>query len=298
MEALKTLTTDALYPNVPAVAGGSTVGFDVLIGIGWPDDTELLQTLTAGNAFIGIFPLDGERNTTVWEYAEQEVPRPPPGISAAYDFDTATLTFAGVANAGDVFGIAFAGTGYTLAFTAGQTAAQCAAFVAASVGAAYVLASAVLFGGAPVTFGGALVTFGAIQHVIANGPVIDLQGGITPQIATGNNGQTMRNVGSIERRIQLQMWTFDQPSRDTLFAALIAVVQDTQFLLIPAPNSAAIEAARLSYSSSTWSDKPQNAGGYARAMIVLVDFQTTIYQTAYQILFAGLNLNNVHYGPL
>ena len=295
MDTLATLLTNVLYPVQPPVAGQCVLGFDVIVGSGWPDDQELNAVLTRGEGFVSLYPVDGERNTTTWEYSEQEVDgRGNPGCTLVYDVpsNAITVSVSGL-TADDVIGVAYANVPYTFALTPDMTPASIAAMIVAALpqGAAKAVDNVVQF---PV-YDGSDVYDANELYMPTPQTLLDLP----IAVVTGRNGWSMLNVGSIEKRIRATVWAPDTMSRDALAGQVIETISANSFLNVPANNGTAIEQVNMRYGGSgNWSDKPENAGGYMRSLTALVSFQTTVYTRAYAILFGNTPVNAMNFGPL
>ncbi len=248
VQALQDFIVSTFYSVLPPVAGQSVIGSDVEVGDGDPDEIELKDALLAGHVFIAIIPTGGERDTTRFEEIEEEVARLPPGMSAVISGQT--ITFAGVANAGDCVGVNIGGVNYTFELMLNETATQ--------------LANAVVAAIVNTTVVGAVVSFNNI-----------------PLVFISTNGQSVKNVGNTERLVQFTLWAQDQQTRDKAGSLLEANIRDNPFIY----TGAAQEAIRMKYASSMYNNKPQDAGGYMRVIRVTLDYPATKYTPAYAVLF-------------
>ena len=264
LDALQTIVDNSIYPTRPPVAGQAVTGCDVQIGVGWPDEAEITEATSAGKAIVSIYPLDGEKVSVEWEQAEQEVPRPTPGMTAQLFGNVISL--AGQLNPNDVIGIVWEGKGYSVTATTVLNVSSTIAALAQHMG-------------------------NAVQTTTAN--TLTLVPAYDIRVVVSNNGYSVTAVGSIERRIQFTIWSYDQPSRDKVFTALMNIIRRTSRFAV---QLTAAETVTLRYSGATWSDKAQNAGAYMRTLIATAEFQTTVYDPAYAILFPDVVVNGIAAG--
>lgn len=162
--------------------------------IGWPTSTKLSDIFgkPTPQGLVSIWPLKG-KSTTRYKPTLEVVTQPVPGVTASVSTDCTTLTIGGTPKAGDIVHAFFGRPADDAAYLvqANNQPANVAAGVAAAITA---------FARPGVT-------------PTVNGDSVVLAGASFSKVNVGGTGTMIREIGRIQRTVQVTVWCNDPDGR-------------------------------------------------------------------------------------
>lgn len=246
----------ALYPSayLPGALGASNAGVSVKTYRGWPEQTQLMLDLQAGNAHVSVFSDPGAaRNTTRFERLWQWKSLGTPTLTATVSNNT--VTFGGTGGAGQVAGVQY-GPGK-------QPLAYCYRLGASDT---------------PSTVAGALA--GLISGASASGAVLTLPvGPVVAEVGADS-------VAIMETRRQVQMervsvWAPTPAARDSISSLIDAQLTMVRNLVFPDGSVSNV----ITYRGTYQNDYPARDKVWRRDLKYEVEYPTIVTQTAPTMLF-------------
>lgn len=255
--ALVSAVTTILYPTG---SPPSALGYPVKVYAGWPGaqdlDAGMVETGGAPKAaHVSVYPLDAERNVTRFQSTYEDDPLPAATYSVAVAGQAVTIGGAAPATFfTQNVSLIINGAAYSYGPSAGQTPAQIAS---------------------------ALQTLIAIDlpGTTVSGAVITVQSGARITAArVGVSGTARKPLRTIEKQVQVHLWTSSPTSRKAISALVDPGLCDIQWLTL-----ADGSRAKLVYHGQRDDDFPQKQRIYRRSFTFTVEFTTYAVQTATQI---------------
>ena len=247
----------ALFPAayLPGALAASNTGVSVKLYRGWPEQTQLMQDLQAGNAHVSVFAEpNATRNTTrylrVWQ---QENSPATPTLTATVS--GSTVTFGGTGGAGQVAGVQFGPGVAPKAFGFRLGATDTPNTVAAAFAA-------------------------LISGASAAGAVLTLP--LTPVIA--EVGADTKAILETRREIQVErvsVWASNPSARDALCSLIdsqLTLVRNLQF-----PDGSVSNV--FGYRGTYQNDYPARDRIWRRDLCYDVEYPTTVTMTVPAMLF-------------
>jgi len=117
LNVLKTNVVSAVYPN--GLSSPSTAGVDVTVVSGWPIRNQLDSVLSAGNAFISIFPTNKIKMCTAFKREYQAISIEEPTIQAIVLNNQIVLS--GTISVPQAVMVIYNGTGYSYSLLSTDT---------------------------------------------------------------------------------------------------------------------------------------------------------------------------------
>jgi hypothetical protein len=227
----------ALGQAIAAVAATSDVA-PAQVFVGWPTSTKLSDIFgkASKQALISVWPLKG-KNTTRYKPILEVTQQPTAGVTAVINGNT--LTVGGAPKAGDVVHAFFANPARDAAYlvAANDTPAIIATALAAAANA-YALPGV---------------------SAVSLGEIATLTGATFSKVNIGGTGQFTREVGRIERIVQVTVWANDPDACLDLADAISTNIGNAQQPFITCDDGTAMrvecqsdgmnDAAQSSYST-------------------------------------------------
>lgn len=253
---LVTAVSAALYPN--GTSARSIPGPDCRVYRGWPNSAALDGDLSSGTINVTVFG-SGDPGRTLTRYANRW------GTTTMRSTLTATVernsvTFRGVAAAGQTAGVAVGNQTFVYRIRAGDSCELVAANLASSIRGDFI-----------VTLSGATLTIPGAAQIIAR------------VVADGSAQQEVRRQ---EQDFRISCWCPTPASRDATASAIDQAFSNIFFL--PLSDST---CGRLTYVSTGEFDQSQNARLFRRDLIYRVEYATVISLSCPAMLFGDLMLN-------
>lgn len=258
--ALIGLLADALYPNgtrAPAANGTPS-----RIYRGWPKAAALDADLAAGWVNVSVFPESGGRNTT--RYLDEWLVSAPVRPTLIGGVLGDSVTFSGIARAGQLAGILADGNTYVHSTEASDTPA----LVAADLAAAMREDRIVLLSGSTIIVPGAAVLR---VRVVAEQPAMM---------------QTRRQ----EQSFRVTCWCPDPATRDTTGKVIDAALAQARFIVLSDGSR-----GRLLYRGCTVIDQAEDASLYRQDLVYQVEYPTTFLALLPTMLFADITLGTAQH---
>lgn len=247
----------------------SVVGYPVKIYAGWPLPADLDKDMVevSGHptaAHISVYPLKSERNVTRFSATYTDDPLP----AATYTATVAgqVVTVAGAAPATfftQNVALIINGAAYAYGPSAGQTPAQIA----------QALQSLIVVDLPGTTVSGAAITLPPSARITA--------------ARVGVSGTARKPVRTVEKQVQINIWTSSPSSRKDLGALVEPVLSDTSWITL-----ADGSRSKLTYHSQQDDDFTQKQRIYRRQLTFMVEFTTYVVQDAVQIVVQTDNLRD------
>ena len=251
--ALVTAALDALYPA--GINQPSRFGSPVRVFRGAPATATLERDLAKGVSNLNVFSVpDTTRNTTRWSPI-QEVAAGLPTLSA--ENDGVSVSFSGVAGAGQVSGIIADEQAFVYRGNSNDTPALVTAVLAAAIGAI----RPCLLSGSTLTIPGA---YRLISRVVAD-------------------GTSSREVSRQEQSFCIGIWCSNPECRDLIAGQIHSSLCETAFL--PFRDET---CGRLRYRSTSSFDTYQSFQVYRRDIVFDVEYSTFVVVPAPSMLFGDL----------
>jgi hypothetical protein len=251
--ALVSAITAVIYPS--GTSGASVTGTPIRIYRGWPTTGPLSLDLAQGVPNISVFPVPGAtRNTTRW-YPIQIVQSARPTLLAAAS--GATVTFSGIAAAGQLAGILADNQPFVYAPLATDTPAVVAASLAQAIRAIRTC-----------WLSGTSVTIPDAMHIIG-------------RVSTA--GTTTTEWCRQQQSFRITLWCPNPILRDQIAALIGAALSAIAFLTLADGTS-----GRLRYRSTASVDDDQDAQQYRRDLIYDVEYGTTQTLQSPSMLFGDV----------
>jgi hypothetical protein len=258
--ALVSAVSAALYPD--GTTAPSVPGPDCRIYRGWPSSAALDGDLSVGTINVTVFA-SGDPGRTMTRYVNQW------GTTATRSTLTATVerksvTFAGVAAAGQIAGVSVNNQAFAYRIRAGDSCELVAANLAS-----------LIRGNSIVTLSGATLTIPGATQLLAR------------VVADGSAQQEVRRQ---EQDFRVSCWCPTPASRDSTASAIDCSFSNILFLSLSDGTR-----GRLTYISTGEFDQSQNARLFRRDLIYRVEFAAIITLSCPAMLFGDLVLNNGTY---
>ena len=225
---------------------------------GWPVPAELEKALKAGKITVSVFPVAGmERNTTRFNTDLNALPVSPATVTATIAGQT--ITFAGTLPYAQNVGVRLGSTsGFQKTYTYGATTSDSPSTIAAGIAALMVA------DGVPATAAGAVLTLPSTAVAYA---------------VVGTSGNAWQELKRQERGITITTWCNTPAQRDLVAPLVDQALAATSHLLLSDGSG-----ATMKYGRSGSFDERQTVEIYRRDFIYMVEYATTRFVTAPQII--------------
>lgn len=255
-EAVAGMVAGVLYPA--GVDAPSAVGAACRIHRGWPDAAGLDADLAAGRVRVSVGVEPGSQSTTTRYPDLWTVTQPRPATLLAFAA-TDTVTFSGIADAGQLAGVLAGGTAAVHRTIAGDTPASVAAALA--------------------------LALQPVRPASATGAVLTVPGAnLVARVAADQTG--MRETRRQRVAVRVACWCPNPTLRDATAASIDGALSAVDFVSLPDGS-----AGRLRYVASLPSDRAQDAALYRRDLLYSVEFATTLTTTLPSLLFSDTQLS-------
>lgn len=259
--ALVTAIEAAVYPN--GTGQPSAIGAPCRVYRGWPVAPALDADLAAGVVNISVVPGTRTQNTTRFPLEWETISLPVPTITVATV--PPTVTFGGVAGAGNLCGIRANGTAYAYAAAPTDMPQAVAAALAAQ-----------------------------IPSATASGPAVTISGAADLLGRVVGIGTALMETRRQDQNFSVTCWCPTPASRDiagsvvdSSLAALVATQAGSGSLTL-----ADGTGGLLRYSGVALNDEPSKDALWRRVLVYSVEYPTTRTMTAAEMLF-GLGSTTV-----
>ncbi len=249
----------AVCPN--GTGQPSITGARVETGRGWPQEVALNGILARGASAITVYPK--------------------PGHDRAAPLPLGSLWYQSVA---PVVTLTASASGDTATFDGDPAAGQIAAVIIRQVGFAYAVQDADTLDDVAAALAAAVNSDGRFVAVASGPAIIALSDSLPVAISarTGGTGIVWREVGKRDAGLTVTVWTPTPGARDTLGAAVDAVLAGIDYLA--APDTTAI---KVDLGGQRISDSSENATLYRRDRDIVVEYSIVQTAQAVQMLLPG-----------
>ncbi len=248
----------ALYPAGPGAP--SVTGAGVRIYRGWPSTGSLDADLASGIVNVSVFAVaDDTRITTRWGVQFAVTPTAP---ALTVSVAGTTVTFGGLASAGQLAGILVDAGAYAYRTQAGDSPSLVAA----------VLGDAIR----------------AVRPCLTAGSTVSVQGAAKVVGRVTADAGVLSEWQRQEQGFRITVWAPDPSTRDVVSGALSRGLAQLAFL-----DLADGTAGRLRYRRTASHDDDRAARLYRRDLLFNVEYGTTISSAEPSMLFGDLEINGV-----